>query len=312
MIYCSQKFYNFLSTIKNSYPLNNGVIDCILSILPQLIVIDKESVDETKLENIMYFDLSKDIGYCLHKQFKKVTYCEMVESSKKNKLSKSKISFFLQSFRSYHKSSYTDSIFIEIFSNAWKLYQILGSCTFEVVSGLDIKKYYKTDNYDRKFGDGNLFGSCMNDNTHYLDIYVENVDKINLLVLKTEDNKVIGRSLLWKTESGLYMDKIYYGADFIHDIFILWGKSNHVKYDCAGKISMRPSRMVTKLNPSKYKYYPYLDTMEYYYPKTGVIMSYPDYDVYGSGFFRSIINKFRIVKNGKLIRLRSTSGTFWD
>lgn len=83
--------------------------------------------------------------------------------------------------------------------------------SFAMAEGSDIEKYYWHENYLKVEGD--LGRSCMAKKKGLFGIYVENPEKVRLLVL-LEDGKVKGRALVWKVDSNkhgieYYMDRQY-------------------------------------------------------------------------------------------------------
>jgi hypothetical protein len=98
---------------------------------------------------------------------------------------------------------------IEKFASLFKFIQTQPEFQFSIVSGHDIYKYYNYRSYAEQ--SSSLGNSCMKYDSckDFLSIYVENTDKIKLLVLLNEDNLLIGRALLWETESHKIMDRIY-------------------------------------------------------------------------------------------------------
>lgn len=79
---------------------------------------------------------------------------------------------------------------------------------FESVQGDDIAYWYDSRNY--KLGGGSLNGSCMRyESPSRFILYTGNPDKIKLLILK-ENDKLIGRALLWTSDNGKqYLDRPY-------------------------------------------------------------------------------------------------------
>jgi hypothetical protein len=185
---------------------------------------------------------------------------------------------------------------IESFVNQYKA-EIRNDLIFKIVDGYDIKKYYSVDFTSE---DGTIGMSCMRHNrcNDYFDIYCENPGKIKLLILfKKSDNtiklpqknKIIGRALLWKSVNLkiILMDKIYTSNYLYNYSFRKYAKDNNIV------IIDNDIKTYTILNPNKYKYYPFVDTMFLYQPETGIITNkikftdsnYKTYildDIYGS------------------------------
>jgi hypothetical protein len=178
---------------------------------------------------------------------------------------------------------------VESFVNMFIATVESNSKIIKIVSGEEIRHYYSNVN-SFKAG-GTLGGSCMNhpDRGRYLDLYVKNPEKIQMLVLYPEDvrDKIIGRALLWKldTPSGdrYYMDRVYTANDSDQYMFIEYAKKQGWLYKSSqtygweveiidGKDDSR--KMMTlgvKLNKVDYDFYPYADTMQFYNGETGEI-----------------------------------------
>jgi hypothetical protein len=85
---------------------------------------------------------------------------------------------------------------------------------FKIVKGKDIIKWYDISTYAEESGD--LGNSCMRHSrcASYLKIYAENPDVCSMLILKSDDDHIIGRALIWKIDPDIggadtYMDRIY-------------------------------------------------------------------------------------------------------
>ncbi len=167
-----------------------------------------------------------------------------------------------------------DDITVESFINKYKSIIRTRKTFFKVLSGENIRKYYKEEFTE---DNGNLGRSCMRFARcqDYLDIYVENQYKIKLLTLfsKLNKNKAIGRALLWKLsipKNSFFLDRIYTTNDADKNIFIKYARDNGI-YINKEDIRNGMNDIVVKLKPKKYKYYPYLDTLYLYQPETGLI-----------------------------------------
>lgn len=140
---------------------------------------------------------------------------------------------------------------------------------FEIVDGEDLGFWYNKKNYE--FPDiGTLGDSCMavgrND---WLEIYIKNPETVKLLILKSDntDDKIIGRSLLWKLDDGrIMMDSIYTSRDSDRNIFIEYAKAkNYVVVDYGNKYTAH-------LKPGiDYDRYPSIDNMRHFNPESGEI-----------------------------------------
>jgi hypothetical protein len=87
---------------------------------------------------------------------------------------------------------------IEEFTNKFKAALSKQGEYFEEVYGEDIENWYSAGNY--KEMSGTLGNSCMAQKTGLFKIYTENPDVCKMLIL-LEDDKLIGRALVWKLNS---------------------------------------------------------------------------------------------------------------
>jgi hypothetical protein len=187
----------------------------------------------------------------------------------------------------YNTTDFTPSQ-IEEFSNVYKAtYDVKDNGPeFVILKGDDIKWGYLVDNYTE--GSGTLANSCMRYKScqDFFDIYTENEDVCSLLVLKSSDNKVKGRALLWVLDDGdLYMDRIYIANDSDKYLFDEWGKKNNYR------MYINDYRMKTvKVGKDSYDYYPYMDTFISFDNNNGILSSNDD--------------------DNNCIRLQNTDGTY--
>lgn len=157
---------------------------------------------------------------------------------------------------------------IELFVNKYKaLYRERTSCTLTLVTGPEIKHWYDQANYahsnsnPRNNGLGQLGASCMRYSMNVFDLYVENPEVCQLLILQGKDEtKILGRALIWKLKNGsYYMDRVY--AHYDSDVHIFrkyadergWAKHS---------FNTMPNMSVA-LTKSKFKNYPYMDSFQY-------------------------------------------------
>ena len=105
-----------------------------------------------------------------------------------------------------------------------------------VVKGEDIKTWYHEDKYEPR--SGTLSNSCMRYDRcqDYFNIYINN--GVEMLILKNEQGKLIGRALLWETNEGKYMDRVY-GKDHIQILFKKWATDNgyDLRFDLYSKVT---------------------------------------------------------------------------
>jgi hypothetical protein len=164
---------------------------------------------------------------------------------------------------------------IEDVTNLFKIeaQKLKGGFHFELVNGEEIRKWYLNTNYDSQYG--SLGSSCMRHehSQRRFDIYAKNPSVCNLLILKRNEgaDKISGRALVWKTDKGTYMDRVYTIKD--DTMYILFReyaeKNNWLLYSNRSNL-----KLIVKLEykPSESRFNnPYMDTFEYYYPRLGVL-----------------------------------------
>jgi len=162
---------------------------------------------------------------------------------------------------------------IEYFTNKLKgMYTFTGKIT--VVSGSYIRDWYDGNTY-ATYNTESLGNSCMRHNTcqDYFDIYTENDDKVKMIIALDDENMLIGRAILWDTDShGLFCDRIY-GTQMTIEAIKSYAKKlgAYTKY----KQSYSDSTIISTtgeainedititLNKGGFQHYPYMDTLKY-------------------------------------------------
>jgi hypothetical protein len=152
---------------------------------------------------------------------------------------------------------------------------------FKIVKGEDIRKSYSVDSYLNT--NGSLGNSCMRYDKcqPFLDIYVKNEDKVSLIVLMKED-KVTGRAILWTDEKDRkVMDRIYTNNSADEQLFKdfanasnFWYKKEQNMYEdtpFVGPNDEEERYITVQLNAVDHNYYPYMDSMKFYDPNTGML-----------------------------------------
>lgn len=155
---------------------------------------------------------------------------------------------------------------------------------FSKVSGDDIAYWYNSDNYYRC--SGMLGSSCMSSvPASYFSIYVENPDVCSLVIYKSPDDedKIIGRSLLWKlTDGKMFMDRIYTVNDSDVELFRQYAREMgwyHKRENSNGQDDRAVSpegekvtlNVTVQVRKGSYKKYPYLDTLKFYDVDHGIL-----------------------------------------
>ena len=155
---------------------------------------------------------------------------------------------------------------------------------FEVVTGSDIAHWYHNRNYFIR--SGTLGSSCMAGvPASWLEIYTENPEQVALIIYKSQEDtdKIIGRALLWTLNDGKkFVDRIYTVNDSDVQLFRDYAKENgwYTKYhnsSTTNSQAIAPDgsnvslRLVVTLNKKYYDHFPYLDTLKYFTPGSGVL-----------------------------------------
>jgi hypothetical protein len=173
---------------------------------------------------------------------------------------------------------------IEKFATLFKNIQSAPDFTFKVVDGEDILKYYLYNSYVEQ--SSSLGASCMKHRAcqDFLGIYVDNPDMVKMLVMLDRNEKLIGRSLLWNTDTKI-MDRIYtIGDDDFTNHFKKWADDNGYMYKREQRwnntLLFQSKDEVSKLELSltlknkDYRRYPYLDTFKFFNQETGTFYNY--------------------------------------
>jgi hypothetical protein len=135
----------------------------------------------------------------------------------------------------------------------------------------------------------------MNDELHLIDFY--QYVPVKLLVLLNNDGHIFGRALIWQTDKGLFMDRVYTAFDQDYYKFIDYASKNgliyknenksgaKVEYLKDGKVSWFPIKIRLKFNIDEYskeeftgrvRDIPYMDT--FIYGQKNVISNYEPLD----------------------------------
>jgi len=218
---------------------------------------------------------------------------------------------------------------IEKFVTMFKSENKLSKSNFKIVDGPEIGHSYQVYRYSPIYGKNNpLWHSCMN-NKDFFSIYIENPEVCKMLIM-TDDfideesgeviEKITGRALLWKTDHGWFMDRVYYIKEETYYHFINWAKENQYLYKqvnkSVGNIKIVKNGIATnthlkvqlKKDISEYSPYPYLDTMSFSLTidgKTQISNEYPQNEI------TNIMRKNPNVVF-RLIKLNDEEGSYYD
>lgn len=183
----------------------------------------------------------------------------------------------------------TTDIQIEDFVNELKAVQDNLKEKIEMVSGDEIAKWYKSENCH---SGGSLSNSCMKDR-NFFDIYTQNPESVNLLIMKSGD-KIVARALVWKLKTvspqlgfTYYMDRVYTVRDHQEKVMMAFAEKQGWAYRTPGTSNWNKSlfyqgkkhqdvKMSVQIKKLKYETYPYMDTFSRYDYVTGLLWNDTD------------------------------------
>lgn len=156
---------------------------------------------------------------------------------------------------------------------------------FKFVKGEDIRFWYNINNYAGDYG--SLGQSCMRQSSKsgYFNIYVENPEVCQMLILTDDDNRLKGRALVWKLITGDYfLDRIYTLNQSDEELFVNfyqeWLSKNHPN----SKILLHKkedSNLRVQLKNWKFDYYPYVDSLYCLEINVGILHDYESRKILG-------------------------------
>lgn len=175
---------------------------------------------------------------------------------------------------------------IEKFSNLYRATVSKPKFTFEIISGENMRQFYHYESYaqDR----GTLGSSCMKHDScqSFLNIYTENPEVVSMLVMKNDENQLMGRTLLWKFDSYKIMDRIYTICDEdLSFYFKTWATQNGYLYKSEQnwyntlnfeQLGQKKQELQLKIKLKNYTFrrYPYVDTFKFLDLDTGELTNY--------------------------------------
>lgn len=125
---------------------------------------------------------------------------------------------------------------------------------------------------EREGGHAGLNDSCMNGDEDYLEIYTD-CPHLRILTMMNNEERLAGRALLWTTEDGVLMDRVYVAKEHYYDMFLEYAETNGFirkveyktyrdkdRYVKDGNVFRKAYKIAT---PTKFNYYPYIDTFTY-------------------------------------------------
>lgn len=174
------------------------------------------------------------------------------------------INRMVKSILSANKIDVSD-VSLELFGNKFKAMMSLYTnkdLDIREVKGEEIKKWYLQDNYSQS-PRGTLHSSCMRYDScqEFFDIYIDNPEVLSLIILVNKEGKLEARALFWKTEQGLYIDRVYFSHPTQNELLNNWAK---LKYgEIASYNNLSGKRLSVMLENYKFDLYPYIDTFCY-------------------------------------------------
>ena len=147
-----------------------------------------------------------------------------------------------------------------------------------LIQGEEIKKWYFEDNYSVPQR-GTLRNSCMKKiiNQEFFSLYIKNPEVCKLLILTDEQTDLLlARALVWTTNDGLYLDRIYYSDESEIKKLNNWAKENlGIKYSFHGgtipKLSIKLNWWIKEDDDFSF---PYMDSFPYYNPYDGILANH--------------------------------------
>jgi hypothetical protein len=156
---------------------------------------------------------------------------------------------------------------IELLVNDYKASNIVfNDDNFRIVYGDDIVYWYDETNY-YNVNKGILYKSCMRYSRkgYKIKFYAENKDVVGLMIL-TNGGKLYARALVWKTDKGTYMDRVYYVDDFYKNYFYKYAlKNGWGVYKDKDKLDMVVKNVDIGSSNGYRCNLPYMDTFRYLY-----------------------------------------------
>lgn len=179
---------------------------------------------------------------------------------------------------------------VEKFASLFRSQSMKTVFTFKVVEADDIKKYYHYENYvsdSDGYTKGSLGSSCMKHQhcQKLFKLYTKNTDMVKMLIMLDQNEKLIGRALLWNLESNKIMDRIYtiFDEDYAFH-FKKWATKNGYLYKSEQNwnntlffenLKVKKKELYLEFNIGKNpKKYPYMDTFKFVNLETGRLYNY--------------------------------------
>lgn len=261
VLYSSDRFTDYLEKI------NDRISRELISLLGKDI--------KTKYN---FLDVGDVLGDIFFRPDSKSSNDGLVSSSKPSKASLGRVVGGILTSNSVEFTTKELEDFVRKFKAIWML-ENDHSSKYQIVEGEDIRKWYSISNYSYQTtgGQGTLGKSCMRYKhcSKFFDIYVLNPSVVKMLILLDENNKLRMRMLVWNLGDKYFLDRCYYTLDTEEEAGITWLEKNLDKpliIDLPQDgISVKLER--SSLDGGKFEYYPFMDSLKYYNPKTMELQS---------------------------------------
>lgn len=265
--------------------------------IDKIINVSGEDISSDKLDdkNAYYFDLTDDPKYFNMEVHKPKPLAISTQTFKVGRVFKIMV----------------PDIPADVLSNIVSALQSAPIANIKVVEDYDIIKYYtyNASTPNDISPEGTIGKSCMNNkDNEFFYLYSKNKGIVKLAILLDEYETLIARALIWKTDLGWVMDRVYYSSDKYLYQFKDWAKHNGYLY--SSDIENDGHRMEIQLNEVKFKYYPYLDTFKYICFNKKQLSNYDIFDDDDEvAYLNSTEGSFELVRNCKnrFIALNSLS-----
>lgn len=167
---------------------------------------------------------------------------------------------------------------------------------FQIVEGDDIMYWYNENNYSEYATTSTTLGnSCMRYDRYmkFIKMYSDNPEKIKMLIYKDDNNKLLGRAIIWYLDepNRIFMDRIYSTEDKIIDLYKKYASLNgwlYKSYQTYGyehdlvDTSILPHKTIkesisVKLKDDFYRFIPYIDTLQVLDKETNILSNKGEY-----------------------------------
>jgi hypothetical protein len=246
-------------------------------------IIKAEAQSNMSTRMYVWFELEDGTKKTVINKAALVPYDERINTVWNHQRTRIKIGRFVRGVLTAAGVDFTDKEINEFVNSFKSTCDILSNAflKFELVKGYKIAEWYSSENYEKE--ESTLGQSCMrNVDSDYFDIYCKNT-ACSMLILYSDGGSIIdgqyrsttikGRALVWQTNDGIFMDRIYTNYDSDVDLFKKyafekgwWCKVNQNSSQnftaTDGKTTKNPI-LVVQLELVNFGFYPYVDTLCY-------------------------------------------------